>query len=213
MSCSSLSVLTHLAMFINTLTGSHFLNGTVYKDDIGRVTALRLANTDPRTHHTSYTVLSHPTYSNCFEKSNPMLLDDISTKWIPSEPLNTWDRDELADELVDCKNSFRVLKHRHITQARNLYSIKKTLWNRINAMKAIRTTPPPEKKIPLRPVVHIDKPYVAPPKTVVYKEPEKSADPLRHNLVVPITRVSPIVHRKKHSILRKLHKKIKKVKG
>jgi len=210
MSCSSLSVLTHLAMFI----GSHFLNGTVYKDDVGRVTALRLANTDPHTHHTSYTVLSTPIHSNCFEKSHPLLLDDISTKWIPKEPLDTWDRDELADELVECKNSFRTLKHRHITQARNLYSIKTTLWNRINAMKAIRTTPKPEKKIPLRPVsrspvVHVDKPYVAPPKTVMYKEPEKSADPLRHNLVVPITRVSPIVHRKKHPHLhhiRKLHK-------
>lgn len=200
MSCSSLSVLTHLAMFI----GSHFLNGTVYKDDVGRITALRLANTDPHTHHTSYTVLSTPIHSNCFEKSHPLLINDISTKWIPKEPLDTWDRDELADELVDCKNSFRTLKHRHITQARNLYSIKTTLWNRINAIKAIRTTPKPEKKIPLRPVsrsvVHVDKPYVAHPKTVIYKEPEKTADPLRHNLVVPITRVSPIVHRKKHPI-------------
>lgn len=212
MSCSSLSILTKLAMFINTLTGTHFLNGTVYKDDVGRITALRLANTDPHTHHTFYTVLSHPQYSNCFEKSNPMLLDDISTKWVPSEPLNTWDREELAEELVDCKNSFRVLKHRHINQARNLYSIKKTLWNRINAMKAIKATPKPEKKIPLRPVVRVDKPYVAPPKTEIYKEPEKQVDKLRHNLVVPITRMSPVIHRKKH-ILHKLKKKLKKVKG
>jgi hypothetical protein len=205
-------------MFINTLTGTHFLNGTVFKDDVGRITALRLANTDPYTHHTSYTVLSHPQYSNCFEKSNPMLLDDISTQWVPSEPLSTWDREELAEELVDCKNSFRVLKHRHINQARNLYSIKKTLWNRINAIKAIKTTPKPEKKIALRPSpskvnVHVDKPYVAPPKTIIYKEPERKKDALRHNLVVPITRMSPVVHRKKHHILHKLKKKLKKVKG
>lgn len=235
MSCSSLSVLTHLAMFI----GSHFLNGTVYKDDVGRVTALRLANTDPRTHHTSYTVLSTPIHSNCFEKSHPLLLDDISTKWIPTTPLIEWDKDELADELTECKNSFRTLKHRHIKQERNLYSIKKTLWNRINAMKALRTTPKPEKKIAIRPVsrtspvVHVSKPYVVPPKTVVYKEPEKSADPLRHNLVSRVNRVNSVQkkyrhrshrhrsyrhrshrsHRHRRRLLRKLHKKIKKVKG
>lgn len=242
MSCSSLSVLTHLAMFI----GSHFLNGTVYKDDVGRVTALRLANTDPRTHHTSYTVLSTPIHSNCFEKSHPLLLNDISTKWIPTTPLIEWDKDELADELTECKNSFRTLKHRHITQGRNLYSIKKTLWNRINAMKSLRTTPKPEKKIAIRPVsrtsvVHVSKPYVAPPKTVVYKEPEKIADPLRHNLVSRVNRVNSVQkkyrrshrhrshrhrshrhrsHRHRRRLLRpikkqirKLHKKIKKVKG
>jgi len=208
MSCSSLSVLTHLAMFI----GSHFLNGTVYKDDVGRVTALRLANTDPHTHYTSYTVLSHPVYSNCFEKSNPLLLNDISTKWIPKEPLDTWDRSELADELVECKNSFRTLKHRHITQGKNLYSIKKLLFNRITASKALSATPKPEKKISLRPItIQSHVPSVPHSKSVTYhKERKKETDPLRHNLIVPVTRMSPVFQKKyTHSILHPIRKRIR----
>lgn len=195
MSCSSLSVLSKIAMIISGFT----TNGTIYKNNVGAIGAIQLATTNPNTGATMYSVLSHPLYSNCFERSTPLMFEDLRTKWVPSVPLQKWPKEDLADELVECKNSFRVLKRKHIVQSRKLYSTKKMLSTRINAQKALRTTPPPEKKIPVRPTqkltVAVAKAYVAPPKTVIYKEPEKRLDPLRHNLVVPITRSSPITFR------------------
>lgn len=146
MSCSSLSILSKMALFIS----GHFLNGTVYKDDVGRVTAIRLANTHPKTHETSYTVLSHPIYSGCFEKSQPLLFDNAGTKWIPNEPLDTWDHEELVEELVSCKNSFRVLRNRHISLGRHFYAMKKKIERRIAPKIVIPTV----KKISLRPTIN-----------------------------------------------------------
>jgi len=213
MSCSSLSILSKIAMVISGFT----TNGTIFKNNVGAIGAIQLATTNPNTGATMYSVLSHPLYSNCFERSTPLMFEDLRTKWVPSVPLQQWPKEDLADELVECKNSFRVLKRKHVVQSRKLYTTKKMLLDRINAKKVLRTTPAPEKKIPVRPTqkltVAVAKAYVAPPKTVIYKEPEKRLDPLRHNLVVPITRSSPITfsrprrYRSRHRHRRSRHRR------
>ena len=190
MSCSSLSILSKLALFIS----GHFLNGTVYKDDVGRVTAIRLANTNPTTHQTSYTVLSHPIYSGCFEKSQPLLFDNAGTKWVPNEPLDTWDHDELAEELVKCKNSFRVLRSRHISLGRSLYQIKKRIERRIAMSKKIVI--PTVKKIPLRPTHAIRK-------IIVVKEAPKVIAPVSRSSIVPLRTTQKVMIPAKKEVTKK----------
>jgi hypothetical protein len=105
MFCSGLSVISNITFMI----GAVVFNGSIYQDDKHHLSAIKVDSA-----HDSYTILSNPYYSKCFEYTNPLLIKDIKMPWIPNEPLEEWSRDELEDELVECKTKLRLLRHHYL---------------------------------------------------------------------------------------------------